>query len=86
MRDLPEKIDSKFRYVLLSAHRAEQMMRGAQPRMEAENRKVTTIAMDEIMGDSVSWDYGPEVVPDDESLVSDALGETEDTVTSPEEA
>lgn len=86
MQDLPEKIDSKFRFVLLSANRAEQMMRGAQPRMESENRKLTTVAMDEIMHDAVSWDYGPEIVPDDDALASDALGATEETVSSPEEA
>lgn len=85
MRDLPEKIDSKFRFVLLAANRAEQMMRGAQPRIDAEARKVTTVAMDEIMSDSVSWDYGPEVVPDDDALTTDALGETEESVSSPEE-
>ena len=30
----PEKIDSKFRYVLLASQRAEQMMRGAVSKLE----------------------------------------------------
>ena len=87
MRDLPEKIDSKFRYVLLAAHRAEQMMRGAQPRLDAEGRKTISVAMDEVMEDVVGWDYGPEVAPDDgDMLETDALGQDEETVTSAEDA
>jgi len=82
MRDLPKKIDSKFRFVLLSANRAEQMMRGAQPRVDADGRKLISVAMDEIMEDLVSWDYGPEVVPGEDVLETDALGEAEETVTS----
>ncbi len=82
MKDLPEKIDSKFRYVLLSAHRAEQMMRGAQPRADAESQKLTTVAMDEIMNDLVAWDYGPEVEPEEDALGTDALGEAPETVSS----
>jgi DNA-directed RNA polymerase omega subunit len=82
MRDLPEKIDSKFRFVLLSAQRSEQIMRGAQPRVDAEGRKLTSVAMDEILTDMVSWDYGPEVVPDDDALGGDALGGVPETVSS----
>ena len=65
MKDLPEKIDSKFRYVLLASHRAEQMMRGAQSKEPVANRKLTRIAMQEIEESKVEWDYGPEVVPEE---------------------
>ena len=37
---LPEQIDSKFRFVLLAAHRAEQMMRGARPRVDEKTETV----------------------------------------------
>ena len=67
MQKLPEKIDSKFRFVLLAAHRAEQIMRGARPRRPDDKRKLTRIAMHEIMNAEIAWDYGPEEVVRDES-------------------
>ena len=65
MKELPEKIDSKFRYVLLAARRAEQMMQGAQPRITLEGEKTTRVAMEEIKEEAVAWDYGPEAVTED---------------------
>ena len=56
---IPERIDSKFRFVLLAAHRAEQMVRGARPKVEGGPRKPTRSAMAEIEEDRVNWDYGP---------------------------
>ena len=74
MKGLPEKIDSKFRYVLLAATRAEQLMRGAPSKEEPGKRKDTRVAMDEVMEDKISWDYGlpPEPVED---LLEEALAE-----------
>ena len=62
MHDMPEKIDSKFRYVLLAATRAEQLMLGAQPKLD-KPAKHTTTAMAEILEDVVEWDYGPRPTP-----------------------
>ena len=62
MHDIPEKIDSKFRYVLLAATRAEQLMLGAQPKLE-KPEKHTTTAMEEILSELVEWDYGPRPEP-----------------------
>jgi len=59
MDRIPKKVDSKFRFVLLAAHRAEQMMRGAQPKVEVSGKKTRT-AMEEIIEEAVSWDYGPD--------------------------
>ena len=61
--EIPTKIDSKFRYVLLSARRAEQMVRGARPKMDHPSHKPTRRAMAEIDADAVSWGYGPEPQP-----------------------
>ncbi len=58
MDRIPEKIDSKFRYVLLSARRAEQLIRGAQERMPRESPKLARHAMQEISNELVEWDYG----------------------------
>lgn len=76
MEKIPDKIDSKFRYVLLASHRAEQLMRGAQPKLEMRNAKVTRIAMEEVMREAVKWDYGPEPV-------QETGGETEAPETRP---
>jgi len=56
---IPDKIDSKFRFVLLAAERAEQMLRGARPKIDMGDLKPTRIAMKEISNDLVEWDYGP---------------------------
>ncbi|PYQ67786.1 MAG: hypothetical protein DMF53_01160 [Acidobacteria bacterium] len=39
-------MDSKFRRVLVAAGRAEQLMRGARPKVEAGKRKPTRVALD----------------------------------------
>jgi len=56
---IPDKIDSKFRFVLLAAERAEQMLRGAKPKIDMGELKSTRVAMMEISNDLVEWDYGP---------------------------
>ena len=60
---IPDRVDSTFRYVLLAARRAEQLMRGARPRVDAGSPKPTRIALREISDNLVSWDYGPPPAP-----------------------
>jgi DNA-directed RNA polymerase omega subunit len=63
MQHIPEKIDSKFRFILVAAHRAEQLIKGARPRVEAQpDAKPTRLAMQEVEKDLIDWDYGPEPV------------------------
>ncbi len=59
MQQIPEKIDSKFRFVLLASRRAEQIMRGAQPKVAKPGAKPTRVAVEEIFSEAVGWDYGP---------------------------
>lgn len=59
MREIPDKIDSKFRFVLLAANRAEHMMQGAVSKIDDPGRKPSRLALDEIRGDLVEWGYGP---------------------------
>lgn len=63
-----ESMDSKFRYVLLVAQRAEQIMRGARPKVEAAEGKPTTVAKEEIDRGLIEWDYGPRPEPELEAL------------------
>jgi DNA-directed RNA polymerase subunit K/omega len=72
-------VDSKFRFVLVTSGRAEQLMRGARPKVDAGNRKSTTVAMDEVAQGLVDWDYGPPPAPPEEAAAegSEAAGEPE---------
>jgi DNA-directed RNA polymerase omega subunit len=61
MDRINDHVDSKFRFVLLSAQRAEQLLRGAAPRVEVKSPKVAKTAMEELLNGLVEWDYGPAV-------------------------
>ena len=55
MEGLPEGIDSKFRYVLLVAKRAEQLVQGSMPKSRSKHTKPTRVAMEEIEKKQVKW-------------------------------
>ena len=73
MERRPGKIDSPFRYVLVSATRAEQLLRGARPKAESPTtkRKSTEVALKEVREGLVDWDYGPAPVPEGEEEVEE---------------
>lgn len=78
MDKIPEKLDSKFRYVLLASQRAEQLIKGARPKTDSRNRKPTVMAMREVDDSLVGWDYGPAPVPEPvETEVTEAEAEAE---------
>jgi len=60
---IPERIDSTFRYILVSARRAEQLMRGARPKVDGGPNKPSRIAMREVSDELIDWDYGPPPAP-----------------------
>lgn len=61
IQKIPEGVDSKFRLVLLVARRAEQLMRGARPKLETDRPlKPTRLAAAEFEENRVRWDYGEE--------------------------
>lgn len=55
MDGFPEGIESRFRYVLLVAKRAEQLIQGAQPKVKPRHAKPARIAMDEVAANLVKW-------------------------------
>lgn len=61
MEGLPEGVDSRFRYVLLVAKRAEQLIHGAQAKLKTKHAKPTRVAMDEIDKDQIKWQLTPPV-------------------------
>lgn len=61
IQKMPEGVDSKFRMVLLLAKRAEQLMRGARPKMELEKAlKPTRLAAREFEESRIHWAHGLE--------------------------
>jgi len=86
-----ESMDSKFRYVLLVAQRAEQLMRGARPKLDLPGVKPTSVAREEIDRSLVEWDYGPApepelaALPEEGEGVAEAADEEVEAVRSEEE-
>jgi len=77
MERIPERIDSTFRFVLIAAKRAEQLLRGARPKVETSAQaRPTRIALREIAEDLVEWDYGPPPMPEPEILEEEVTEET----------
>ena len=76
MLKFPDNIDSKFRFVLLSATRAEQIIKGARPKAEGSPEKPGLVAMNEIRQELVDWDYGPapEVETEEQAPAEEAEG------------
>jgi DNA-directed RNA polymerase omega subunit len=61
IQNMPEGVDSKFRLVLLIARRAEQLMRGARPKLETDRPlKPTRLAAAEFEQDQIRWGFGEE--------------------------
>jgi DNA-directed RNA polymerase omega subunit len=55
MQKLPEGVDSTFRYILIAAKRAEQLIAGARPRVAGRHAKPATIALSEVIEGKVPW-------------------------------
>ena len=70
MEQLPNRIDSTFRYVLIAAKRAEQLVRGARPKIEFPMGKPARVAMREVVENVIDWDYGPAPVPEPPAAVA----------------
>lgn len=67
MQEKAPTMDSKFRRVLVAASRAEQLMRGARPKIEAGKRKPTRVALEEVDHSMIEWGYGPPPPPPQEA-------------------
>lgn len=47
--ELPQGMDSKFRYILVAAKRARQLQAGARPLIQAPSKKKTKVAQAEVL-------------------------------------
>ena len=60
IQNVPEGVDSKFRLVLLLARRAEQLIRGARPKLETDRpMKPTRLAAAEFEANQIRWASAP---------------------------
>ena len=75
MDTIPSRVDSTFRFVLLAARRAEQLMRGARPKVETASQKPTYVALKEISADVVDWEYGPPPAPPEPAYAPESESE-----------
>lgn len=57
MFKIPENLESKYRFVMLAALRAEQLQMGAPQRIDSESMKYTVVAQEEVAAGAVeAWD------------------------------
>jgi DNA-directed RNA polymerase subunit omega len=76
--DTTQGFDSNYRYVLVAARRARQLLSGARPAIETAARKPCKIAMEEIKAGKVKWNTPEErsAVEVASELLDKALGGT----------
>ena len=54
--EFPQNIDSKFRYILVSASRAAQLRAGSKSRVQCDSDKQTVIAQHEVCAGLVPFE------------------------------
>lgn len=59
VEDCLDQVPNRFELVLVSARRAKQLLKGARPLVESENKEVVT-ALREVAAGEVSLDYPAE--------------------------
>jgi DNA-directed RNA polymerase subunit omega len=52
-------IDSKYRFIILAAKRAKQLLKGAKPKIESKSRNPIRIAQAEVRGGLVEYEIIP---------------------------
>lgn len=54
--EIPQSIDSKYRFILISAKRARQLQSGAQPLIQVATKKSTRVAQLEVAANLVPFE------------------------------
>jgi DNA-directed RNA polymerase omega subunit len=63
MQKIPERIGSKYRFIILAAERAKQLQNNAKPKIKTRSTKPAYIAMRELEAEAVSFEVLPPVEP-----------------------
>ena len=57
MRDLPENIDSKYRFITIAALRCEMLQKGAKPKIDEDRfAKFSRVAMEEVLDGLIDFE------------------------------
>ena len=54
--DIPQNIDSKFRFILVAAKRARQLQAGARPLVQSQSKKLVRVAQQEVAAGLVPFE------------------------------
>ena len=54
--EMPQKIDSKFRYILVAAKRTRQLQAGARPLIQSAAKRLTRVAQQEVTAGLVPFE------------------------------
>ena len=65
MSDSTDKVDSKYRFILLAAKRARQLQSGAKSLIHTTARKNTRIAQEELRAGVLEFEFPP--LPDSDA-------------------
>jgi DNA-directed RNA polymerase subunit omega len=63
MQKIPERIGSKYRFIIVAAERAKQLQNNAKPKIKTRSTKPAYIAMKELEADVISFEILPVVEP-----------------------
>lgn len=55
-----DKIDGRFRIIAIASQRAKELAVGADPRVTTKSKKVSTIALEETIGNTIEFLIGDE--------------------------
>jgi DNA-directed RNA polymerase subunit omega len=55
--EIPQNLDSKFRFILVAARRARQLQSGAKPLVQAPSRRPTRVAQQEVSAGLVPIEF-----------------------------
>jgi DNA-directed RNA polymerase omega subunit len=56
------KIDGRFRIIAISAQRAKELAVGAEPRVKTKAKKISTIALEETISNTIEFLIGEEAI------------------------
>jgi DNA-directed RNA polymerase subunit omega len=57
-----DRIDGRFRVIAIAAQRAKELAVGAAPRVKTKSKKITTISLQETIGNTVEFLIGEQAV------------------------
>jgi DNA-directed RNA polymerase omega subunit len=67
MQKIPERIGSKYRFIILAAERAKQLQNNAKPKIKTRSTKPAYVAMRELEADVIAFEMPPPVEPTGQS-------------------